>query len=71
MNPATERLLTLEQAAEVLGTKLRFTRRLVAERRIRYTHVGRHVRIPESALAEFIKAGTVEPITTTRRRRAA
>jgi len=71
MNPATDRLLTLEQAAEVLGTKLRFTRRLVAERRIRFTHVGRHVRIPESALREFIEAGTVEPITTTRRRRAA
>jgi len=71
MNPATDRLLTLEQAAEVLGTKVRFTRRLVAERRIRFTHVGRHVRIPESGLAEFIKAGTVEPITTTRKRRAA
>jgi len=71
MNPAADRLLTLEQAAEVLGTKVRFTRRLVAERRIRFTHVGRHVRIPESALREFIAAGTVEPITTTRRRRAA
>ena len=25
--------------------------------------VGRHVRIPESALVEFIKAGRVEPLT--------
>jgi hypothetical protein len=24
--------------------------------------VGRHIRIPESALREFIEAGTVEPI---------
>jgi excisionase family DNA binding protein len=55
----------------VLGTKLRFTRRLVTERRIRFTHVGRHVRIPESALREFIKAGTVEPVTVTRKGRAA
>jgi excisionase family DNA binding protein len=71
MNPGIERLLTLEEAAAVLGTKLRFTRRLVAERRIRFTHVGRHVRIPESALREFIKAGTVEPATVTRKGRAA
>jgi excisionase family DNA binding protein len=40
MNPGIDRLLTLEEAAAVLGTKLRFTRRLVAERRIRFTHAG-------------------------------
>ena len=71
MNSVPDRLLTLEQAAEILGTKLRFTRRLVAERRIQFTHVGRHVRIPESALREFIAAGTVEPVTPTRKRKAA
>ena len=71
MDPGIERLLTLEEAAEALGTKLRFTRRLVAERRIRFTHVGRYVRIPESALREFIKAGMVEPVTVTRKGRAA
>lgn len=48
MKSGTDRLLTLEQAAGILGTKLRFTRRLVAERRIRFTRVGHHVRIPES-----------------------
>jgi excisionase family DNA binding protein len=57
-----ERLLTVRQAAELLGTSERFPRRLVAERRIRFVHVGRHVRIPVSALREFITAGTVEPI---------
>ena len=55
----------------MLGTKLRFTRRLVAERRIRFTHVGRHVRIPESALRELIAAGIVEPVTRPGIRRAA
>jgi excisionase family DNA binding protein len=60
--PATDRLLTLEEAAEMLNTKPRFTRRLVAERRIRFTRVGRHVRIPESAVREFIQAGMVEPV---------
>jgi excisionase family DNA binding protein len=63
MDPGLEPLLTLQEAAAILGTEIRFPRRLVAERRIRFTHVGRHVRIPESALREFIKAGTVEPVT--------
>jgi len=71
MKPETDRLLTLEDAAEVLGTKPRFTRRLVAERRIRFTRVGRHVRIPESALREFIDGGMVEPVTVTRKGKAA
>lgn len=69
----TDRLLTCAEAATVLGTfgtsGERFPRRLIAERRIRFVRVGRHVRIPESALREFIAAGTVEPVTRTRYRR--
>ena len=61
--PVPDRLLTLEEAAEILNTKPRFPRRLVAERRIRFIRVGRHIRIPESALREFIDAGTVQPVT--------
>ncbi len=56
-------LLTVKEAALRLGTAERFVRRLIAERRIRFTKIGSHVRIPESALIEFIKAGMVEPIT--------
>ena len=63
-----ERLLTVRQAAELLGTSERFPRRLIAERRIRFVHVGRHVRIPESALGEFIAAGTVEPVIRRRKK---
>jgi excisionase family DNA binding protein len=63
-----ERLLTVRQAAELLGTSERFPRRLIAERRIRFVRVGRHVRIPESALGEFIAAGIVEPVIRRRRR---
>jgi excisionase family DNA binding protein len=59
---AVERLLTLAQVADLLGTTERFPRRLIAERRIRFVRVGRHVRIPESALREFVAAGTVEPV---------
>jgi excisionase family DNA binding protein len=58
-----DRLLTVAEAAELLSTSPRFPRRLIEERRIRFVRVGRHVRIPESALREFIAAGLVEPIT--------
>jgi excisionase family DNA binding protein len=60
MNEAEDKLLTLEDAAVVLGTGVRFTRRLVAERRIRFVKVRRHVRIPRSALVDFIDAATVQ-----------
>jgi excisionase family DNA binding protein len=70
MSPVIDRLLTLEEAADRLGTKPRFTRRLVAERRIRFTRVGRHIRIPESALREFIDAGMVQPVTAWANRRS-
>jgi excisionase family DNA binding protein len=71
VQPGLDRLLTVDQTAEVLNAKPRFVRRLIAERRIRFSHVGRHVRIPESAIREFIAAGMVEPVTRTRPRRVA
>jgi excisionase family DNA binding protein len=63
---AVEHLLTVAQVAELLGTSERFPRRLIAERRIRFVRVGRHVRVPESALGEFIAAGLVEPVARRR-----
>jgi excisionase family DNA binding protein len=57
-----DRLLTVGQVAELLGTTERFPRRLIAERRIRFVRIGRHVRIPESAVRELLAAGAVEPI---------
>ena len=50
-------LLTVEAAADRLSTSPRFIRRLIAERRIEFVKVGRHVRISESALHDFIDAG--------------
>ncbi|MFC8297477.1 excisionase family DNA-binding protein [Micromonospora orduensis] len=59
-----EHLLTVKEAAARLGTTERFPRRLIAERRIRYVKLGgSHVRIPESALSEFVASGVVEPVT--------
>ena len=57
-----ERLLNIDEAAGVLGTTARFPRRLIAERHIRFVRVGRHIRIPESALAEFVEAGAVQVV---------
>lgn len=57
-----DRLLTIAEAAAVLGTTERFPRRLVAERRIEFVKVGRHVRIRASVLDEFIRQGTVAPV---------
>ncbi|MFE2049979.1 excisionase family DNA-binding protein [Streptomyces sp. NPDC059459] len=57
-----DRYLTVAQVAELLGTTERFPRRLIAERRIAFVKVGRHVRIPERELSAFIDANTVQPI---------
>jgi excisionase family DNA binding protein len=53
-------LLTPQEAADRLGTSLRFVRRLIFERRITFIRVGRHVRIAASDLDAFIAAGRVE-----------
>lgn len=53
------RLLTVDEAGAILGTGPRFVRRLIAERRIEFVRVGRHVRISESVLAAFVDAGRV------------
>jgi len=47
-------LLTVEEAAARLGTSVHFVRRLVAERRIPYHKVGRHVRIAQADLDAYI-----------------
>ena len=56
----TDKLLTVEEAAGRLGTSLRFVRRLIAERRITYVKLGRHVRIAEHDLINFVVTGRVE-----------
>jgi excisionase family DNA binding protein len=68
MTKTTSKLLTVHQAAERLGTSVRFPRRLIAERRITFVRVGRHVRIPEAAIDAMITTGTVEPVDRRRRR---
>lgn len=57
---ATERavvdaLYDVPQAAERLGVTERWVRRAVAERRIPFVKIGRHVRLRESDLAAYIE----------------
>ena len=54
-------LLTVDQAAERLGTSPRFIRRLIAERRIAFAKLGKHVRIDTTDLDAFVAAGRVAP----------
>jgi excisionase family DNA binding protein len=54
-------LLSIEEAADRLGTSPRFIRRLIAERRIAFTKLGRHVRLDSSDIDAFVAAGRVEP----------
>ena len=44
------------------GHVARFVRRLVFERRIAYTKLGRHVRIAEVDLVGFVTAGRVDAL---------
>jgi excisionase family DNA binding protein len=71
----TDRLLDVREAAVMLGTfktsGVRFPRRLISERRIRFVRIGRMVRIPESAIRELIEQNTVEPIRVALERKAA
>jgi excisionase family DNA binding protein len=68
-----DQLLTPQEAADRLGTSLRFVRRLVLERRIPFIKLGRHVRIATSDLDAFITAGRVEAgsVPSSARRRSA
>ena len=59
-NARTDRLLTPAEAADDLNTTSeRFIRRLIAERRITFVKLGRHVRLAESDLIDFIEAGRI------------
>jgi excisionase family DNA binding protein len=68
MSKVTGKLLTVDQAADRLGTSVRFPRRLIAERRITFVRVGRHVRIPEAVIEHMIASGTVDPTARRQRR---
>lgn len=57
-----EKYLSVPETAEYLNTSERFVRRLIAERRVAFHHVGRHVRFALSDLDDWLASGRVEAI---------
>lgn len=58
----SSRLLTVDEVAERLTVSPSYVRRrLIFEHRIPYVKVGRHVRIDEADLEDFIDRGRVTP----------
>lgn len=56
------RLIDVDGAAAYLDVTPRFIRRLVAERRVRFVKLGRHVRFEIADLDRLIASGTVDAV---------
>lgn len=54
--------LNIEEAAYRLGVSVRYMRRMVDEKRVRYLKVGRLVRFRSPDLEAFLKQAEVEPV---------
>ena len=59
--PRAEGLIDIATVAERLGVKVRYVRRLVAERRIEYVKVGRLIRFDPAEVDAWIDRGRVSP----------
>ena len=57
-----QRYLTVSETAAYLNTSERFVRRLIAERRIAYHHVGRHIRFAVTDLDAWLTTCRFEPL---------
>jgi excisionase family DNA binding protein len=57
-----DKYLTVPETAEYLNTSERFVRRLIAERRIAFHHVGRHIRLSMTDLDTWLATSRVEPL---------
>lgn len=63
-------LLDAPAAALRLGVPVRFVRRLVAERRVRFIKLGHYVRFDPADLDAFVAAGLVPPLPARRAARS-
>lgn len=64
------RLHTTAEAAALLAVSPSFLKRGATARTLPHTRVGRFVRFSDDDLAEIVRRGRVEPVTTLRRRSA-
>lgn len=63
-----DQLLTLDEVASRMGVPFRMVRRLTSDRRIAFVKVGKYVRIPASAVEEFVAAGYMPALCTPQHR---
>ena len=63
------KFLTVAEAAAYLNTSERFIRRLVAERRIAFHRIGKHLRFAVADVDEWIARSRVPPSQPRRSRR--
>lgn len=56
-------LLDIHDAAYQLSVNVRYVRRMVDERRVRFLKVGRLIRFRRSDLEAFLKHAEVEPVS--------
>lgn len=61
-------LFNVQQAGEYTGTTERLWRRLIDERRVEFTRVGKYVRVRKSVIDEYLVRNTVEPVPRRSRR---
>jgi excisionase family DNA binding protein len=59
--PTDDAPLNIEEAAHRLGVSVRYMRRIVDEKRVRYLKVGRLVRFRGADLEAYLKQAEVEP----------
>jgi excisionase family DNA binding protein len=57
-----DRLYTCKEAGELTNTTERFWRGLIEQRRVKYTKLGKFVKIPESSINQLLADGTVDPL---------
>jgi len=61
--------LTVAEAADYMNTTVRFVRRLIAERRIPFHKIGRHVRLKVCDVEACVEAGRGEAFDAAAARR--
>ncbi len=62
--PDDESLLTVDEVAAWLKVEPRYVYRLAASGALLRVYVGRYVRIPAASVRAYIKANTVEPVSS-------
>jgi excisionase family DNA binding protein len=60
----TGKLLTVNETADRMGVSERMIRRLIEERRIAYSKIGKHIRIAEADIDAYLEAARVEAVET-------